>query len=123
MKISLKKKVVTGMVIIISILVIGFVSVFVLFAMNSKGLIEGFYNTDGSVIEGSIAEKVFVNTNGVEQGMIIRGENIDNPVILFLHGGPGMPEYFLNEIYPTGIEKYFTVCWWEQRGAGLSFDK
>ncbi len=123
MKISLKKKVVTGMVIIISILVVGFVSIFVLFAANSKGVIEGFYNSDGSVIDGSIVEKAFVNINGVEQGMIIRGEDINNPVILFLHGGPGMPEYFLKEIYPAGIEKYYTVCWWEQRGAGLSFDK
>ena len=42
-------------------------------------------------------------------------------VLLFVHGGPGMPEYFLTQRYPTGLEDHFTVVWWEQRGAGLSY--
>ena len=41
---------------------------------------------------------------------------------MFVHGGPGMPEYFMNQDYPTGLEKYFTVVWWDQRGAGLSYN-
>ena len=32
-----------------------------------------------------------------------------------------MPEYFLNGKYHSGLENYFTVCWWERRGAGLSY--
>jgi pimeloyl-ACP methyl ester carboxylesterase len=32
-----------------------------------------------------------------------------------------MPDYFLTEKYPTGLEDYFTVVWWEQRGSGLSY--
>jgi pimeloyl-ACP methyl ester carboxylesterase len=40
-----------------------------------------------------------------------------------LHGGPGLPEYGLTEKYPTHLEEHFTVCWWEQRGAGISYDK
>jgi pimeloyl-ACP methyl ester carboxylesterase len=66
-------------------------------------------------------EKVFVEINGTKQGMFISSTSDKNPVLLFVHGGPGMPEYFLNGIYPTGLEKYFTVCWWDQRGAGLSY--
>ncbi len=32
-----------------------------------------------------------------------------------------MPTYVLEQRYPTGLERDFTVCWWEQRGAGLSY--
>jgi pimeloyl-ACP methyl ester carboxylesterase len=42
--------------------------------------------------------------------------------MLFLHGGPGMPEYFLTEDYHTELEDSFAVCYWEQRGAGLSYN-
>jgi len=31
-----------------------------------------------------------------------------------------MPEYFITRRYPSGLEDYFTVCWWDRRGAGLS---
>ncbi len=33
-----------------------------------------------------------------------------------------MPEYFLTEKYPTGLEDYFTLVWWEQRGSGISYN-
>ena len=51
--------------------------------------------------------------------MFIMGRDKDNPILLYVHGG--MPDYFLTERYPTGLENHFTVCWWEQRGAGLSY--
>ena len=51
--------------------------------------------------------------------MFIRGKNVTNPVLLYLHGG--LPEYFLTERYPISFEQDFTVVWWEQRGAGLSY--
>jgi len=53
--------------------------------------------------------------------MFIKSKDVNNPVLLFLHGGPGMPEYWLTQWYPTGLEAYFTVVWWEQRDAGLSY--
>jgi pimeloyl-ACP methyl ester carboxylesterase len=73
-------------------------------------------------------EKSWVEINGVRQGMFIRGhdgagEPADKPVLLFVHGGPGMPEFFLDRTRPTGLERDFVVCWWEQRGAGLSYDR
>lgn len=66
-------------------------------------------------------EKIFVEINGLNQGMFLQSENIKNPVLLFLHGGPGSPEIAFTEKYPTGLEKIFTVCWWEQRGSGISY--
>jgi len=70
---------------------------------------------------GSLSEKIRISINGVDQGMFIRSKDATNPVLLFLHGGPGMPEYFLTKKYPTGLEDDFTVVWWEQRGSGLSY--
>jgi len=75
----------------------------------------------GRVIAGSVSERVFVKINGIRQGMFIQSADLSNPVILFLHGGPGMPTFFLNTTHPTGLEQHFTVVWWEQRGAGMSF--
>ncbi len=69
----------------------------------------------------SLSERCFADINGVKQGMFIKSADASNPVLLFVHGGPGMPEYFLAEKYPTGLESLFTVCYWEQRGAGLSY--
>jgi pimeloyl-ACP methyl ester carboxylesterase len=88
----------------------------------SSGKPEPFLDENGNPLAGSISEKVFVDINGVEQGMFIESKDINNPVLLFVHGGPGMPEYWLTQRYPTGLEDYFTVVWWDQRGAGLSYN-
>jgi pimeloyl-ACP methyl ester carboxylesterase len=79
--------------------------------------------TKENIMENEVYEKTFVQINGFEQGMFIKGKNINNPVLLFLHGGPGMPEYGLTQKYPTNLEENFIVCWWEQRGAGVSSNK
>jgi pimeloyl-ACP methyl ester carboxylesterase len=75
----------------------------------------------GCVIPGSISERVTVEIGGIPQGMFIQSADPSNPVLLFLHGGPGMVEFFMEEYYPTGLAEHFTMAWWEQRGAGMSF--
>jgi len=60
-----------------------------------------------------------VENNGLDQGMFLKAKDKTRPVLLYLHGG--MPEYFLTHRYPTGLDAEFVVCWWEQRGAGLSY--
>jgi pimeloyl-ACP methyl ester carboxylesterase len=85
----------------------------------SPGTPKPFLDDRGQPLAGSISEKVHVNINGVEQGMFIQGHNTGNPVLLYLHGG--LPDHFLNDRYPTGLEEIFTIVWWEQRGSGLSF--
>jgi pimeloyl-ACP methyl ester carboxylesterase len=87
----------------------------------SPGKVNPFLDEQGRPLADSISEKIHVNINGVQQGMFIIGKNVDNPVLLFVHGGTAMPEYFLTQNYPTGMEQYFTVCWWDRRGAGLSY--
>ncbi len=109
------------MLIITAVLVICiFILVGVLLA-GSPGKPELYLDESGRQLEGSISEKIHVNINGVEQGMFIRGKDKTKPVLLFLHGGPGLPTYWLTRIYPTGLEECFTVCYWETRGTGLSY--
>lgn len=85
----------------------------------SPGKPRPFVNENGKPLSGSISEKTFVTINGVEQGMFIKGKDTGNPVLLYLHGG--MPDYFLTQKYPPGLEDLFTVVWWEQRGSGISY--
>ena len=85
----------------------------------SPGKAIPFLDDSGNPLEGSISEKLWIKINGIEQGMFIKSKDSTNPVLLYLHGG--MPDYFLTQKYPTGLEDYFTVVWWEQRGSGLSW--
>jgi pimeloyl-ACP methyl ester carboxylesterase len=115
----LVKKVIRIMLTIFAVsLVSAFILVGVLLAC-SPGKTEPFLDENGKSLAGSISEKVFVNINGVEQGMFTMSKDAMHPVLLTLHGG--MPDTFLTQKYPTGLEDYFTVVWWEQRGSGLSY--
>lgn len=48
---------------------------------------------------------------------------MEKPVLLFLSGGSGIPEYFLEYQYPTFLEDEFIVCFLDWRGTGLSYGK
>ena len=105
---------------IISVLLAGsLLLVGVLLAWSYPGKPKPFVDQNGRPLAGGISEKVFLDINGVREGMFIKGKDVKNPVLLYLHGG--MPDYFLTEKYPTGLEGYFTVVWWEQRGSGISY--
>jgi pimeloyl-ACP methyl ester carboxylesterase len=71
----------------------------------------------------SIDEGKYVAIGGIQQWITIRGEDRNNPVLLFLHGGPG------DATNPWGFAgfrtwlKAFTVVQWDQRGAGRTFGR
>ena len=67
-----------------------------------------------------VSEIKKLTIGGIEQWALIRGENITNPVLLFLHGGPGTSEMPLLRHYNKDLEKYYTIVMWDQRGAGKS---
>ena len=68
----------------------------------------------------AIRDGRYIKIGGVPQWISIRGENRKNPVILFVHGGPGAAQSGLSTIYRS-LERDFTVVQWDQRGAGLTF--
>jgi len=109
------------MLIVVSTLLAGILILVAVLLAWSPGKPEPFLDENGQPLAGSISEKIFMDINGIKHGMFMKGKDTTNPVLLFLHGGPGMPEYWLTQRYPTGLENYFTVVWWEQRGAGLSY--
>lgn len=87
--------------------------------INSSGRPKPFLDREGKPLAGSISEKAFVEINGWKQGLFIKGKRLANPLLLYVHGG--MPDFLLTQDHPTGLEDLFTVVWWEQRGAGISY--
>jgi pimeloyl-ACP methyl ester carboxylesterase len=82
-------------------------------------------DAEGVEIPGSIAVIETVTLGGVEQTVTIRGADITKPVLLFLHGGPGMPSspWATWNDFHANLEQNFIFVHWDQRGAGKSFSK
>lgn len=87
----------------------------------SFGTMKSLRDENGRILEGSISEKIHVDINGTSLGMFIVGKDTSKPILLFLGGGPGIPEYFLETQYPSGLENDFVVCYLEYRGTSLSY--
>ena len=109
------------MLMLLSVILLCLITFLTALFIVSPGRLKPFLDQNGRLLAGSISEKVFIKIGGVEQGMFIRGKDLKNPVLFFVHGGPSFPEYFLVDKYPVGLEDYFTVCYWEQRGGGISY--
>ncbi len=75
---------------------------------------------DGEPLPGSVAELTTVTIGGHLQTMMIRGRSTDNPVLLYLTGGPGGTDLGAIRADVT-LEQDFTVVAWDQRGAGKSY--
>ncbi|WP_114951665.1 alpha/beta fold hydrolase [Sphingosinicella terrae] len=65
-----------------------------------------------------IEETRAVEIGGIRQWISVRGRDRRNPILLFIHGGPGAPEMPASWLYQSPWEDYFTVVQWDQRGAG-----
>ena len=70
---------------------------------------------------GSIAEIHYMNLGGQDQWVMIRGQSLENPLLILLHGGPGFSETHFFRRFNAPLEKAFTVVYWDQRGSGKSF--
>ena len=70
----------------------------------------------------SIAELRPVCIRGTELWTMIRGRHRDNPVIVWVTGGPCGTEIPICRKYDRQLEEYFTVVHYDQRGAGKSFE-
>jgi len=62
-----------------------------------------------------------VPIGGIGQWIEVRGESAKNPILLFIHGGPGSAFLPVARAFQESWENYFTVVQWDQRGAGKTY--
>ncbi len=69
----------------------------------------------------AIASLEQVKLGGDNQWILIRGQDRHAPIVLFLHGGPGMPMMYLAHAFQRPLEQRFLTVQWDRRGAGKTF--
>ena len=105
-----RKKVIVS----ISVLLVLVTAILIVFPV-STGKLREKYGPNG------LAEKRSITVDGAELGLILLSEDVSNPVLLVCGGGPGIPQYLLEELYPSVLPSKFTVCYWDYRGTGTSY--
>lgn len=78
--------------------------------------------TNGPATPLAIDDGLFVDINGTPQWITIRGRSANNPVILFLHGGPGMTLSGLAPMF-SAWEEHYTFVQWDQPHSGSTYIK
>ncbi|NOS83990.1 MAG: alpha/beta hydrolase [Ignavibacteria bacterium] len=101
------------------VLLILILTLYILFFL--PGYTNPIKDSNGRPLLHSITSLEKVYLGGKEQWILIRGINQNNPVILFLHGGPGTSDMGLLRRNMKDLEKHFVVVTWDQPGAGKSF--
>lgn len=70
-----------------------------------------------------IDESIYVPLEGQEQYLLIRGTDVDNPLIIWLHGGPAGPDAYMNYVFQQALLDSYTFVNWDQRGCGRTYFK
>ena len=112
------KKTIKYLAIIIALLLMGAVSCTLLyryFAQTKIARARAIHSPDGiNTLEP-------VSIGGIDQWIEIRGQSVKNPILLFIHGGPGSAFIPIARAFQDPWEKYFTIVQWDQRGAGKTY--
>ncbi|MEM9362780.1 MAG: alpha/beta fold hydrolase [Bacteroidota bacterium] len=74
-----------------------------------------------SNVKSELNEAQYVLINGVPQWVTIKGRDCSNPVVLMVHGGPGIPLSKYHDSLFKDFEEYFTIVHWDQRGSGRTY--
>lgn len=73
---------------------------------------------------GPVDDGFFHEIDGAKHWVRVRGDDLANPMILYLHGGPGASASLSTWVLfqALGLEKTFTIVYWDQPGAGRTFE-
>lgn len=82
-----------------------------------------FKNRSRIKIDGKngVQESFFLDINGMKQYVQIRGENAENPVMIFVHGGPACPMGYVSAYYQKELESALSIINYDQRGCGRTY--
>lgn len=78
-------------------------------------------NTYRIKTENGVQESTYIDVNGIKQYIQIRGEDVDNPVIVFVHGGPANPVSYISSYFQKNVEDVATFVQYDQRGCGRTY--
>ena len=70
-----------------------------------------------------VFEDKYIDLNGQEQFIRVLGRDVNNPVIILLHGGPGGPDGMMDYSYMDYLLDDYTYITWDQRGCGRTYYK
>lgn len=114
------KEVILGVVfgIILAVGILIFLILTVIIGFRNYHYMKCFLSAENGVYEGS-----YVMLEDQEQYLQIRGENTENPVIIYLHGGPASPDSLATYTFTRHLADEYTVICWDQRGCGRTYYK
>ena len=108
------KVVLISLVLIIALALASFIAVFFVY----PAILRNLHRIEA---DSGIDSMEIVEIGGIPQVLYFRGQDVENPAILFIHGGPGFPEMPVLHGFQHPWEEYFTIVHWDQRNAGKTF--
>ena len=105
---------------IVAILIAAFIILGILFVMVMRAC---NYLHHKIMYKHGVNESSYIELNGQKQFVTIKGENRNNPVIIYLHGGPGGADSYMNYCFSDYLTDEYTVVSWDQRGCGRTYYK
>ncbi len=99
----------------VGVMVLSFLAVLFIIRWVGRGI-------NKRIPEGGVNTSMYVDVNGSRQWINIYGQDRNNPVLLYLHGGPGSPTSLFDYAFTREWSDVYTVVTWDQRGCGKSYD-
>lgn len=97
------------------------IATFILAFVGLRLVAPAIIRTSHKIKAPGIDRMEMVEIGGIQQALYIRGQNVDNPIILWIHGGPGNSMIPLLHLYQYEWENDFTVVNWDQRNVGKTY--
>ena len=74
-------------------------------------------------LAAGVSREEYIPVKDARLYMLVRGDNADAPVLIWLHGGPGGAERPLFRLFNSPLERRFVVAYLDQRGTGRSYHR